>query len=311
MLSKKIILSTLLVSMSGLVACGDDSSSGSDGTLPEKVYSIEAVKSLNCNESVKCTKVFVEDGMVDDYFQCDGSQWFPATDTKFKELCPTKGKDENNKPESSSEASNKEGVGSSDSNGGSSDSGEISEEDKKQAALVAELGTCTESCDKKIDTTEANEVYICEWKSDAGLWRKLTSAELDSIAAEANKAAGEDFLNQNRLAEGVITTESGLQYKMLHEGSGALPTDNDIVKIRYTEKLLDDTTIEDGEMKTSSIDSFIPGIIELLKLMNTGSVVAAWIPSDLAYGKDGVPPMIPAYSVLVIEIELMGVQQAQ
>jgi len=113
------------------------------------------------------------------------------------------------------------------------------------------------------------------------------------------------------LAEGVITTESGLQYKMLHEGSGALPTDNDIVKIRYTEKLLDDTTIEDGEMKTSSIDSFIPGIIELLKLMNTGSVVAAWIPSDLAYGKDGVPPMIPAYSVLVIEIELMGVQQAQ
>ena len=336
MFSKKIFFLVSFISIVGFVGCGDDSSSNS-GTnsddLPEKVWSIKEATSLKCDESVKCAKVFVEDGMVDDYFQCDGSQWFPATDTKFKELCPTKEKteDETSKPESSSganktessssetqktessssESGNKEGVSSSDSNGGSSDSGEISEEDKKQAALVAELGTCTESCDKKIDTTVSKEVYICEWKDEAGLWRKLTSAELDSIENEAilaqNKAAGENFLKQHRTVEGVVTTESGLQYKMITEGAGATPTDDDNVIVRYTTKLLDGTTTFESEFTTVPIGSFIPGIIELLKLMKVGEKCTAWVPSDLAYGREGNPPTIPGYSVLVYEIELLKV----
>ncbi len=88
MFSKKIFLSAALASMAGLVACGDDSSSNSgDDKLPEKVKTIQEANSLKCDESVKCAKVFVEEEMVNDYFQCDGTNWFPATDTKFKDLC--------------------------------------------------------------------------------------------------------------------------------------------------------------------------------------------------------------------------------
>ncbi len=122
MLSKKIFLSAALVSMAGLVACGDDSSSNSDdSTLPEKVKTIQEANSLKCDESVKCAKVFVEEEIVNDYFQCDGSQWFPATDAKFKDLCPAKaeGEEGGNTPESSASE-----AGSTDSGAAaSSDSG--------------------------------------------------------------------------------------------------------------------------------------------------------------------------------------------
>ena len=147
MLSKKIFLSAALVSMAGFVACGDDSSSSaSDGTLPEKVKTIQEANSLKCDESVKCAKVFVEEEIVNDYFQCDGSQWFPATDAKFKDLCPAeeekkaegeeKGESEGDKtPESSASeagstdsgaASSESGAASTDSNADSADSNENS-----------------------------------------------------------------------------------------------------------------------------------------------------------------------------------------
>ena len=93
MLSKKIFLSAALVSMAGLVACGDDSSSNSgDDKLPEKVKTIQEANDLKCDASVKCAKVFVEEELVNDYFQCDGERWQPATDAKFKDLCPAEDK---------------------------------------------------------------------------------------------------------------------------------------------------------------------------------------------------------------------------
>lgn len=138
MLSKKIFLSAALVSMAGLVACGDDSSSNSgDDKLPEKVKTIQEANDLKCDESVKCAKVFVEEEIVNDYFQCDGSQWFPATDAKFKDLCPAedkkaegeeKGEGEGEKtPESSASTptstnSDATSTDSSDSTGDSADS---------------------------------------------------------------------------------------------------------------------------------------------------------------------------------------------
>ena len=139
--SKKIFLSAALVSMAGFVACGDDSSSSaSDGTLPEKVKTIQEANSLKCDESVKCAKVFVEEEIVNDYFQCDGSQWFPATDAKFKDLCPAKaeGEEGGNTPESSaSEAgSTDSGAAASSDNGAaaSSDSGAAASSDSGAAA---------------------------------------------------------------------------------------------------------------------------------------------------------------------------------
>ncbi len=330
MFSKKIILFTILISVAGFMACGDDNSSGSgdEDTLPEKVGSIEEVKSLKCDESVKCAKVFVEDGTVDDYFQCDGSQWLPITDTKFNELCPTQKKIENeiNKPESSSSDDNKtessssetskEEGNSSDGNSSSSDNGEGPKNNDEQAALAAELGACNENYNNVINTTESKEDYICEWNDDAGMWRKLTSAELDSIRNEAilaqNKAAGEAFLAQNKKAEGVITTESGLQYKILTEGAGATPTDDDIVMVHYNGTLIDgtkfDSSYESGDPVLVRTNSVIPGWTEMLKLMKVGEKVTAWIPSDLAYGRDGRGQLIQGYSVLVFELELIGIK---
>lgn len=158
MLSKKILLSAALVSMASLVACGDDSSSNSgDDKLPEKVKTIKEATSLKCDESLKCAKVFVEDEMVNDYFQCDGENWFPATDAKFQDLCPAgenkaegeeKGESEGDKtPESSaSEAgSTDSGAASSESGAASTDSGadsaDSNENSSESAAASSESGS--------------------------------------------------------------------------------------------------------------------------------------------------------------------------
>ena len=165
MLSKKIVLSAALISMAGFVACGDDSSSnsGSNDTLPEKVYSIQAATSLKCDESVKCAKVFVEDGMVNDYFQCDGTQWQPATDPKFTNICSTEGEknpgseDQNannvegkiNEPESSASNTNPTSseANSSDSNSSDSNSSDSNSSDSNESLSSSSKSVEMVSCD--------------------------------------------------------------------------------------------------------------------------------------------------------------------
>lgn len=133
----------------------------------------------------------------------------------------------------------------------------------------------------------------------------------DSLAAEANKAAGEAFLAQNKTAEGVITTASGLQYKVLKEGNadGATPADGHTVKVHYTGTLLDgtkfDSSVDRGQPLEFPIGAVIPGWTEMLKLMKVGEKVIAWIPSDLAYGPQARGAQIPGNSTLVFEMELI------
>lgn len=139
--------------------------------------------------------------------------------------------------------------------------------------------------------------------------RQAEKARKDSIAAANNKAAGEAFLAQNKTAEGVVTTESGLQYKVMTEGTGVTPSDSDVVKVHYTGTLLDgtkfDSSIDRGEPLEFPIGAVIPGWTEMLKLMKVGEKVTAWIPSDLAYGPRGRGPQIPGNSTLVFEMELI------
>ena len=200
MLSKKIFLSAALVSMAGFVACGDDSSSSaSDGTLPEKVKTIQEANSLKCDESVKCAKVFVEEEIVNDYFQCDGSQWFPATDAKFKDLCPAKaegeekGESEGDKtPESSASeagstdsgaASSESGAASTDSNADSADSNENSSDSavasSESGATSTNSGSgkmvsCTTTegvmagCDEAPEDSDLGKSYIAQCESLLG-----------------------------------------------------------------------------------------------------------------------------------------------
>ena len=139
-------------------------------------------------------------------------------------------------------------------------------------------------------------------------------AKKDSIANEGRKAAGEAFLATNKTAEGVVTTESGLQYKIITEGTGATPGDSDIVKVHYTGTLLDgtkfDSSVDRGEPLEFPINAVIPGWTEMLKLMKVGEKVTAWIPSGLAYGPHGRGPQIPGNSLLVFEMELIDTHAA-
>jgi FKBP-type peptidyl-prolyl cis-trans isomerase len=128
---------------------------------------------------------------------------------------------------------------------------------------------------------------------------------------DAAKAEGEAFLAANKGKEGVITTESGLQYKVLTEGTGARPTAEDQVKVHYTGKLLDgtvfDSSVERGEPLTIGAGQVIKGWTEALQIMPVGSKYQVWIPSDLGYGAQGAGQMIKPNSTLEFEVELLEI----
>ncbi|MDR2138086.1 MAG: FKBP-type peptidyl-prolyl cis-trans isomerase [Tannerella sp.] len=129
--------------------------------------------------------------------------------------------------------------------------------------------------------------------------------------SEATKAEGDAFLSANKSKEGVITTESGLQYKVITEGTGAKPTTGDKVKVHYTGKLLDgtvfDSSIQRGEPVTFPVTGVIPGWTEVLQIMPVGSKYQVWIPSELGYGAQGAGQMIKPNSTLDFEVELLEI----
>jgi FKBP-type peptidyl-prolyl cis-trans isomerase len=140
-------------------------------------------------------------------------------------------------------------------------------------------------------------------------------ANLQQKDAEIEKEKGDRFLVENRTAEGVITTESGLQYRILKQGDGAKPTAEDQVKVHYTGKLLDgtvfDSSVERGEPLDIPVTGVIQGWAELLQLMPVGSKYQVWIPSELAYGPQGAGQTIKPNSVLEFEVELLGIVEKE
>ena len=155
-----------------------------------------------------------------------------------------------------------------------------------------------------------NDSVIMETLNKLSADRQAEKMKKDSLAAEKNKAEGEAFLAQNKTAEGVVTTQSGLQYKIVTEGQGATPTDDDKVKVHYTGTLLNgekfDSSVDRGQPLEFPVTAVIPGWTEMLKLMKVGEKVIAWIPSDLGYGSHG-NRAIPGNSVLKFEMELLEV----
>ncbi|MDR0757820.1 MAG: FKBP-type peptidyl-prolyl cis-trans isomerase [Tannerella sp.] len=129
--------------------------------------------------------------------------------------------------------------------------------------------------------------------------------------AETTKEEGDAFLAANKTKDGVITTESGLQYKVLTEGTGVRPAVDDQVKVHYTGRLLDgtvfDSSVERGEPVTFGVTGVIQGWTEVLQIMPAGSKYQVWIPSDLAYGPQGAGQQIKPNSALEFEIELLEV----
>lgn len=129
--------------------------------------------------------------------------------------------------------------------------------------------------------------------------------------AKKNKEEGEKFLNENKTKSGVITTESGLQYQVVTEGTGPKPTDKDRVKVHYTGTLLDgtkfDSSVDRGEPAEFGVTQVIKGWTEGLQLMPVGSKYIFWIPSELAYGERAAGPEIKPNSVLKFEVELLEI----
>ena len=130
-------------------------------------------------------------------------------------------------------------------------------------------------------------------------------------AAEENKVKGETFLAENKTKSGVITTESGLQYKVITEGTGEKPNAEDNVTVHYSGKLLDgtvfDSSYERGEPVTFPLSGVISGWTEGLQLMSVGSKYIFWIPAELAYGMQSPSQNMPPNSMLEFEIELFEI----
>lgn len=128
---------------------------------------------------------------------------------------------------------------------------------------------------------------------------------------QAMAADGQKYLDENREREGVNSTESGLQFRVLVQGEGAIPARKDHVRVHYTGKLIDgtvfDSSVMRGEPAEFPVSGVIPGWIEALTLMPVGSKWELTIPQNLAYGERGAGASIPPFSTLIFEVELLEI----
>lgn len=128
---------------------------------------------------------------------------------------------------------------------------------------------------------------------------------------EIKKAESEKFLADNAKKEGVVTTSSGLQYKIITMGNGKKPSLQNKVKAHYTGKMVDGKVFDSSEGRdpvTFPLANVIPGWQEGIQLMPIGSKFEFYIPYNLGYGEQGYPPTIPPYSALIFEVELIGIE---
>lgn len=128
-----------------------------------------------------------------------------------------------------------------------------------------------------------------------------------------NKAAGEKFLAENKGKEGVVTTPSGLQYKIINKGNGAIPADTSKVKVNYKGTLIDgtefDSSYKRNEPATFLANQVIKGWTEALTMMPVGSKWELYIPYNLAYGSRETGGQIKPFSALIFEVELLGIEK--
>lgn len=139
----------------------------------------------------------------------------------------------------------------------------------------------------------------------------ISSRERQKAMVE-NAREGEEFLAENANKPGVITTESGLQYKIIQEGSGEYPTASNTVEVHYTGKLLDgtvfDSSVERGETIEFPLTRVIRGWTEGLQLVRPGGKIELYIKPELGYGAQGSGGSIPPNATLIFEVELVSVK---
>ncbi|MCD8093671.1 MAG: FKBP-type peptidyl-prolyl cis-trans isomerase [Bacteroides sp.] len=150
--------------------------------------------------------------------------------------------------------------------------------------------------------------------------QEYTRTQMEAIKEKAtaekyadNKAAGEKFLAENKDKEGVVTTPSGLQYKIITKGNGAIPADTSKVKVNYKGTLIDGTEFDSSDKhngpSTFQANRVIAGWTEALTMMPVGSKWELYVPSELAYGSKETGGQIQPFSTLIFEIELLGIEK--
>lgn len=146
--------------------------------------------------------------------------------------------------------------------------------------------------------------------------KQITAQQQAAFAAQSNKNAadGAAFLAANKTKPGVVTTASGLEYKVIAAGQGPHPGDNDIVTVDYTGTFINgkvfDSSYTRGKPVTFPVSQVIPGWTEVIKLMQPGAIYEVYIPSNLAYGDKGLNNVIGPKQTLVFKIHLISTKSA-
>ncbi len=155
---------------------------------------------------------------------------------------------------------------------------------------------------------DGKEMELSE--ADAKAFMQSYFTKVKEKQTEEATYKGREFMEENKTKEGVQVTPSGLQYKIITKGEGAIPTREDDVSVHYTGMFIDgkvfDSSVERGQPLTLSTTGVIPGWTEALTMMPVGSKWELTIPSELGYGERGSGP-IPGNSVLVFEVELLDI----
>lgn len=166
------------------------------------------------------------------------------------------------------------------------------------------------------DVISGNELKVSNREAQTIVQEYFRKQEekLNAEKAEKGKAAkveGEKYLAENAKKEGVVTLESGLQYKVMKEGSGKKPKATDKVKCHYEGFLIDgtvfDSSVQRGEPAVFPLNQVIAGWTEGLQLMREGAKYRFFIPYLLGYGEGGAGASIPPYAALIFDVELIEV----
>ena len=164
------------------------------------------------------------------------------------------------------------------------------------------------SSGKTLLTEDEARAVLTQLQSDV----RKRQQDLAQQAAEVNKKQGLAFLEANKAKDGVVTLPSGLQYKVLQEGTGPKPAPTDTVVCNYRGTLLDSTEFDSsyngGQPATFPVTKVIKGWSEALQLMPVGSKWQLFVPADLAYGERGFGGQIGPNSTLIFEVELLSIQ---
>ena len=153
-------------------------------------------------------------------------------------------------------------------------------------------------------------VELKETMEEVNMFMQMYFMNLQTRISEKSLKEGQDFLEANKKKQGVVTLPSGLQYKIIREGTGAKPSEEDDVDVVYHGSLIDGTVFqsskESGDTVTFTVGDVVPGFREALTQMNEGSIWEVYIPSELGYGEGGGGQIKPN-SVLIFEIDLVKI----